>query len=269
MIKNNFLLIIFILFIKSSYGFKPVNRYDYYPSDFGIKYNEIKIKTKDEIELVTWVYEPVISDLNTQTILFLGPDAGNMSNLIEMAAKFQNLGYRVVTFDYRGFGKSSRYSYDSLEFYNELLEIDCETLVDYVNFTYKGKPNVLALSIGSLVLFNMYDDIKFKINKLIVEGGVYNPKEYQKRIHEIKNKDLTKFNERPGYFQNIINYTLILAASEDKYSTIADCIDVLNRSNMIEIIIYNGQHLEGVKILKIKYFEYIDRFLNYQNEGSN
>jgi pimeloyl-ACP methyl ester carboxylesterase len=269
MIKKNICLIIFILIVQLCFGFKPVRNYNFYPSDFGIKYTEIKIKTKDHIELNTWVYEPDILDSNTETILFLGPDAGNMSYYIEMAANFQYLGYRVVTFDYRGFGKSSLFNYDSLEFYNELLEIDSRALIDYINFHYNTKPNVLALSLGSLVIQNSYSEVKYRINKLIIEGGVFNPREYQKRIEKIKHRKLLDYIEPLEDFENVVNNILIIAGSEDKYSCLLDCLDVLKKSKLIEIIIYNGQHLEGVKILKAKYFDYIDRFIECKNEQSH
>jgi hypothetical protein len=261
--KNAIIFGISIFMLNVCEGFKPQKEYVNTPADFGINFKEVKLKTNDGFELNTWVYEPQIVDSTTQTILMMNSDAGNMSYNIEYAANLQIRGFRVVTFDYRGFGKSSAFNYDSLDFYNNKLEIDGKTVIDYINETYKSKPHVMALSLGSLVLFNLADKIDALTNNYIIEGGVFNPSEFIKRVEKYKHKKLkyNGLNVEKLNFKNKHNI-LIFEGLKDQFSTVDDGLEFSRNNSHTNVIVYNGNHLEGMRTLNEKYFDYIQVALN-------
>jgi uncharacterized protein len=260
--KNLLLFGIFIFLLNVCEGFKPQKEYVNIPSDFGINFKEVKLKTLDGYDLNSWVYEPQTVDSNTQTVLILNSDAGNMSYNIEYAANLQIRGYRVVTFDYRGFGKSSPFQYDSLDFYNNKLEIDCKTLVDYINSEFKSKPHLLALSLGSLVVLNSASKIDSLTANYIFEGGVFNPVAFLNRVEKYKRKKL-KYNgldlKKSSLLAN--HAILIFGGLQDNYSTVDDSIEFVKDNQSANLIVFNGNHLEGMRSLNEKYFDYISVIL--------
>lgn len=261
--KNLLLLGISIFLLNVCLGFKPKKEYVNIPSDFGINFKEIQLKTHDGYYLNTWVYEPQTVDSNTQTILILNSDAGNMSFNIEYAANLQIRGNRVVTFDYRGFGKSSPSQYDSLDFYSNKLEIDCKTLVDYINSEYNAKPHLLALSLGSLVVLNSASKIDSLTANYIFEGGVFNPMAFLHRVEKHKHKKL-KHNGLELRKSSLLpsHHILIFGGLKDDYSTIDDSIEFVRNNPNTNLIVFNGNHLEGMRSLKEKYFDYISVMLH-------
>ncbi len=62
--------------------------------------------TEDNYKLNSWIYEANPEKNKNKVIILSYPDAGNMSYFVYYAAILANAGYTVVTFNYRGFGKS-------------------------------------------------------------------------------------------------------------------------------------------------------------------
>lgn len=75
------------------------------PDTYGMSYTEDKLLTPDG-EYIRIYTIPSKARSNT-TVVFLGPNAGNMGYYLPMAAKVHEMGYNVVTLSYRGYGKST------------------------------------------------------------------------------------------------------------------------------------------------------------------
>lgn len=100
-------LVVFIFFYQKQLVYMP----DYpsreltgLPTDVGLKYEDLELITQDGIELHAW-YVP--ADHRQAVILYCHGNAGNISHRLSTLKIFHHLGYSVLIFDYRGYGKSS------------------------------------------------------------------------------------------------------------------------------------------------------------------
>ncbi|WP_055075656.1 alpha/beta hydrolase [Pseudanabaena sp. 'Roaring Creek'] len=77
------------------------------PKDNGLKFEDIQITTKDNINLYGWFVPATDSDpIGKSIILFCHGNGGNISNRVSYLPIFRDLGLSTLLFDYRGYGKS-------------------------------------------------------------------------------------------------------------------------------------------------------------------
>lgn len=74
------------------------------PTDHGLGYEPFTLATPDGETLDAWF---VPAQPSRGVVLFLHGNAGNLSHRIDSIAMFHRLGYSVLIFDYRGYGRSS------------------------------------------------------------------------------------------------------------------------------------------------------------------
>lgn len=73
------------------------------PSQIGLPYEDIQLKTADSISLHGW-YIPAPQARGT--VLFLHGNAGNISHRLDSVQMFHRLGFSTLIFDYRGYGNN-------------------------------------------------------------------------------------------------------------------------------------------------------------------
>lgn len=73
------------------------------PREHGLDYEALTLATEDGERLDAW-FVPAQGDA---VVLFLHGNAGNLSHRMDSIAMFHRLGYGVLIFDYRGYGRSS------------------------------------------------------------------------------------------------------------------------------------------------------------------
>jgi fermentation-respiration switch protein FrsA (DUF1100 family) len=83
--------------------FYPSPTLEAQPTDWGMHYEDVILKTSDAVELHGW-YIPAPGA--TRVLLFLHGNAGNISHRRDSIAIFRRLGLDVFIFDYRGYGHS-------------------------------------------------------------------------------------------------------------------------------------------------------------------
>lgn len=76
------------------------------PSDIGMAYEEVFIKTADGIRLHGWFVPSKEKSDRAVTFLFFHGNAGNINNRIEKVEFLHELGGNVLIIDYRGYGIS-------------------------------------------------------------------------------------------------------------------------------------------------------------------
>ncbi len=246
----------------SAYAVKPDSVYHRLPTDFGLSIEETQILTTDSFSINTWIYEPDHTDSTTQTIILVASDGGNMGALITHAFYLRHSGLRVISFDYRGFGHSSKYKFDSTVFYYPEFEKDLSAVVNYT-YTRYGKPvYILAFSLGTLVTLNCISSDTLRYDKIILDGLVSNPEAVVKRVKRIKKKKkltYTAFNH--SIFKVPNNPTLVFSARLDDITTSQDALDFQNQNSNCILILFNGPHLGGLQTLQNRYFGFISKFL--------
>ncbi|MHC4716284.1 MAG: alpha/beta hydrolase, partial [Planctomycetota bacterium] len=73
------------------------------PGDFGVEFEEVTFPAADGTKLSAW-FLPVRKPKGV--VLFCHGNAGNMSHRMDSLAIFRRMGYSVLIFDYRGYGRS-------------------------------------------------------------------------------------------------------------------------------------------------------------------
>jgi hypothetical protein len=76
------------------------------PRDHGLDYEALTLSTPDGERLDAWF---VPKPQARGAVLVLHGNAGNMSHRMDTIAMFHRLGYSVLIFDYRGYGRSTGY----------------------------------------------------------------------------------------------------------------------------------------------------------------
>ena len=76
------------------------------PKDFGTPYKDLTLKSADGTEIHAWWIEHSDKKPERPTLLYCHGNGGTLSELSEVSSIFYNLGWNVLLFDYRQYGKS-------------------------------------------------------------------------------------------------------------------------------------------------------------------
>ena len=244
-----FILVTFLGLFVDAYAIKPDREYFMTPDSVGWNYEELKIKTSDEVMLNAWIYEANPTRSNDTVIILAYPDAGNMSYFVYYSAIVANAGYTVVTFDYRGFGKSDDFEIQQDYLYYTEFAKDLEAVVKTVSSKFPEKKiGIWGMSMGTTIASRAYPALKGKVDFLIGEGYVTDTLAIIDRYKAL-DKSLTlpeKHTEYKKAIRAIDIPLLIFTASNDTITTHEDALalkTILGYS--CEVIPYSGDHLTG------------------------
>jgi hypothetical protein len=81
----------------------PTSSIEMTPYHYGLDYQEVYFSTADGLKLNAWFIK---TQTSVATILFLHGNAGNISHRVEIIKMFNEAGFDVFIFDYRGYGRS-------------------------------------------------------------------------------------------------------------------------------------------------------------------
>lgn len=119
-----------LLLAQQLLALSPKAEYEFTPEDFGITYKEFKIVTEDDFNLNAWLLEPL--NASKKSVVFCHSGEGNMADFIEHASNFVSLGYNVVMFDYRGYGKSDSFKVSTKFYIYSQFAKDVTAALDWV-----------------------------------------------------------------------------------------------------------------------------------------
>jgi uncharacterized protein len=244
----------------------PEREYKWTPDMRGLRYSEYQVKTSDNFNINVWEYRLPDSVKSERTVILVGTDAGNMSYFIWPAKAFLSKGMRVITFDYRGFGKSSDFAINKdFLFYTEF-SLDLDSVIKATREKYPtDNIGLYSLSMGTHVSLWRKEKVDFSI----AEGFYHNP---QKVVDRIKlNSGESTFlpkNAKPINKLKAKTPTLIFCASNDK-TTMTEDAKEFSKRNKVTIIEFNGDHLEGMNVFTKKEFadEYFDKAIDFLNKS--
>ncbi len=259
------IFIILILFYATAldvYAINPEKEYKAKPDRFGIPYTEEKISTTDGLLLNSWIFTPDSINAKT-TIVISGSDAGNMGYFIGQAAYLRSLQYRVITFDYRGFGSSSDFPMDKDMLYYDEFVVDLLSVIKNVHRNYPNdKIGVYGLSMGTIIALSSATQ-DTNISFCILDGVIIKPLQVIDRLEKKKNKKI-KYPQSGLTFENKIKAVktpmLLFASVNDDITSIDDCISMLSTDYNRTLIVHNAAHLMGINKIPA-YTEYIKSFI--------
>lgn len=262
------LFLLFLLVVTTVvYGINPEREYKWTPDMRGLVYSEYQVKTTDQYTINVWEYARPDSISSNRTVILVGTDAGNMSYLIWQAKAFVSKGFRVVAFDYRGFGKSADFAINKdFLFYTEF-GLDLDSVIRATRKKYPtDKVGLYAMSMGTHVSLWR----KEKVDFFVAEGFYHNPQKVVDRIKVNKGKTILLPSEAKTIDrQKYKTPTLIFCASNDRVTTTDDAKEFARR-NEVTLIEFEGDHLGGMNAFRKEEYgdEYTDRvvaFLNMHN----
>jgi uncharacterized protein len=100
-------LAIALYFGQSNLVYMPSQELTDTPAAIGLKFEDIQIKTKDNVNLNAWFVPAKENDqIGNGVILFCHGNGGNIGNRVSYLPIFGDLGLSTFLFDYRGYGKS-------------------------------------------------------------------------------------------------------------------------------------------------------------------
>ncbi|MFT5725428.1 MAG: alpha/beta superfamily hydrolase [Bacteroidia bacterium] len=250
MIKSTILILVLNLSALCSYGIKPYSKYINTPADVGLSYIDTSLTTSDNTQISVW---HIRHDTTSKGIfLLVYGDAGNKSYLVQHAFMFYHQGYDVVLFDYRGFGGSSDFAFDSTFLYHEEYFQDFKTVFNYTQATNKAQTlHIYAQSMGSIFATRV---ILEETSFLILDSPVLNVKNAQKALKRYKKKKLN-IPTLPDMLDPI-NVIMFYGT----YDYLVQERDVNSYCVGVRHLIYatKSKHLKSLQYLQTSYFDLIE-----------
>ncbi len=124
----------------------PQRGYDFTPEDFGMEYQEVHIKTEDDVNLTGWWLKPM-DEKSKKCIVFSHSGEGNMQEYLEYVSNFVSLGYYVLMYDYRGYGTSDEFHISNRFYFYSQFARDITGALDWVH-KYKASFSVDMYGVG-------------------------------------------------------------------------------------------------------------------------
>ncbi len=149
------LLFLGFLFLQtlSAWALKPLPNWIATPDTLGLTYQTLALTTPDHVPLASWLIEPAAGapDQHT-TMVIAGSDYGNMSYQLFQARALATAGYRVLLFDYRGYGHSGAFAIDQQRLYYEEFATDLRTaLAEARRRGPRQRVGIFGFSMGTLL----------------------------------------------------------------------------------------------------------------------
>ncbi|MDX1959776.1 MAG: alpha/beta hydrolase [Leptospiraceae bacterium] len=180
--KAKILLTIFLLGYCSSVLYQPKKEELMNPEKLGFKKSEEFFTTSDKTKLNLWFIKPDEQEANKNAVILQFHGNGeNMSSHFISLVWLVNHGYELVTYDYRGYGKSEG-SPNPKEINSDSVEV-----INYV-ISYCKKNNkkliIYAQSLGGAIAARALSEVKDKslISIVIFEGTFSDYKEVANSI---------------------------------------------------------------------------------------
>lgn len=245
--KTNLAIILAVLWMQTGFSINPLKEYKMRPETFKIKYQELKLKTADQYELNTWIMDPSSERDKNVTVIIAGSDAGNMGFSLPYAYYLLNEGYRVVTFDYRGFGDSTDFKYNPDNVYHSEYVTDFLTVMDWCKKELESKKTgVLAFSMGTIITAVGYSSSNYDF--YIAEAFIRSPETIRQRIKELKGKELDLPETAITDEQKIEKLhlpILIFSSITDQITTARDSKEFCQSRRNAKTIEFEGAHLRA------------------------
>ncbi|AYA36616.1 alpha/beta fold hydrolase [Hymenobacter oligotrophus] len=250
MIRRLPILLAVLLLSHVAMAIKPLRKYYQTPDSVGMAYRPTRIGTPDKLHLQGWDCSPDEKLDKRTTIVLAYGDAGNMGGWVHMAKELTTQGYRVLLFDYRGFGQSDDFALDQQQlYYNEFAD-DLGAALAYARRQYpRNRTGVLAFSMGTIMATKVA--ARTKLDFLIGEGYVADPVWHVANIKQLKNKVVTlpaaaeQYKLLPPRIRCLM---LLVAGTADAFTPLAHSEQVVGTATgkqVRRLVKFEGGHLEG------------------------
>lgn len=183
--KNIILFFIVLLAGNLAMALNPSREYKQTPKDFDMNFQEIKIPTDDNLNLFGWYFKPM-EETSKKFIIVVDDGNGNMADNIELISNLLTLDYHVVSFDFRGYGKSDDFTIEKDFFiYSQFIK-DVDAVVKYMRKYHTVTFDGYGIGMGAGLLLAMAAN-KTEIRKVIADAPYISFDHIKNREREKKN----------------------------------------------------------------------------------
>lgn len=265
------ILSIFLVYFSAK-ALNPSRTYSITPSDYGMTYEEVTLTTEDNVSLFGWLFKT--TEASTKVMIMSDDGEGNMADNIELASNFISLGYNVLMYDYRGYGKSDDFTINNNFFIYAQFQKDIEAAIDYIK-KYQAKMrsvNLYGYGIGAGLSLSVGAN-HTEITRIIADSPYNNFENMKKIIKEVNGTDALfplGFNKNymePTYALESKGGTLagiLIIAGEDETiftEKIAKEVSKIRSSISSTYIVKDATMATTFSSNKSKYFDEIKAFL--------
>lgn len=137
----------------------PKRTYSKTPHDFRMTYEKLMIPSSGGASLHAWYFP---SDLGDQLMIISHDGVGNMGDYLERVRILINYGFSVVIYDYRGYGQSSDFRVNNLQYVYKEFYDDFDAVYNYCEDRFHHELIAYGWGIGagiSLTRGYLKDDI--------------------------------------------------------------------------------------------------------------
>ncbi len=250
------LLRIYFLYFERKSIFYPADRIDFTPDIIGLKYEDLYFMTSDGVKLNGW-WIPARDP--RATLLFCHGNAGNIGDRIEYIGLFNEMNLDVFIFDYRGFGRSTRWP-------NELgTYLDALAAYNYVR-SNKGVPEAKIILFGKSIGGNIAIDLAAKANAalLISDSAFTSTVAMGRQIYSFLPVSLivTQRYDALSKIDKIKMPKLIIHSKDDEIVPFNHGEELYQAADVPkEFFIMEGTHNEAIFTHRTKYKEGLEGFL--------
>jgi hypothetical protein len=272
--KKNLLIPVLLFSVNSLFALNPSKDYATLPSDYGMDYKEVSITATDGLKLNGWIFKPM--EESKKYIVISDDGNGNMADNIEIVAQFLSAGYNVVTYDYRGYGKSDNFNINSKFFIYPQFVKDLQGVLDYMRKTYSpGMCDLYGIGIGAGLSIGVGSN-STQVRRIIADGPYITFEDtkakYQKnRGEEIlmplaydKNYMEPLYALQAGTSQDKLSGLMIIVGQNDDIAGPDDVkqLQKVHSKNMVVYIVNGVKNEKNFDSNKNAYFDQVKKFLS-------
>lgn len=174
------LFIAYVRYVEKWAVFYPqIGQSEIVPSNIGMAYEDVMIKTSDGLQLHAWFVPAEKYPEQAVTFLFFHGNAGNINNRVEKIELLHILGGNVLIVDYRGYGISEGKPSE------KGIYLDAEASLDYLltrKDIDKGKIIVYGVSLGGAPAAELVLHREDEVAGLVLHSTLTSAKDMAKRI---------------------------------------------------------------------------------------
>lgn len=258
----------------AAWALKPSREYKQLPDKFNMPYKEFTVSTPDGASLKAWYI--ATGTKTTQLVLMCHNGEGNMADYLHKVQQFNSLGYNVVTFDYRGFGKSSDFAIDNNMYLYPQFQDDVRAMIDFVRKSYGNNITLYGSGIGAGLALGIGWNTA-EIKKIIADTPFLSMEDLEKRFsswdtpmevplagYEKKFEPIYSLDLAPTVLKGNTKQILLIIGSNDILFK-ADDMKALQKKqpkNFAPLyVVTNPNRLDNDLVDKAAYFKTIGEFL--------
>lgn len=236
----------------------PVAEHRGNPEDHSMEFTVQEVLTSDGVALCVWDIHPdnYTNVEKPKTILFSCGDYGNMSYFLpEMRLMTQN-GYRVIAYDYRGFGKSQAWKFKENTLFDSIFAKDFDAVYRYAHNTY-GSLILYGVSMGSVV--QLLGSEAHLADLFIADSPVLSLELVAQRLKTTKGKELSyEASKAPLPWPVMSMPMIVLSSKHDVVTTSQDHKAIVSMGFKRILLEYDCGHGNGLKCVHNQLFQLVE-----------